>query len=280
MSAPVPFDIWLMNRVTQVLVGLALLLALRVVVAYVTQLPQFDLQGITVTGDVSHYNAVTLRAHVLPHLSGNFFSQDVNAARHAFESLPWIRHAVVHRAYPNRLKVALSEHQTVAYWMPGSKGSDGSGIDSSNTDGDMRLIDRFGEIFDANPDEVDADNLPRLIGPDDQSVQVLAMYQKLQGLFAPHDLTLTQLELTARGGWRGLQNDDTELIFGSGSSDAIVARTERFLRTMTRATAAFKRSPSQLASVDLRHTDGYAMRLGGVSTVAANRSNPSVTTNR
>ena len=271
MSTLVPFDIWLMNRAAKVLVGLALLIALHVVATYLAQLPQFDLRGISVTGDVSHYNAVTLRANVLPHLSGNFFTLDVNAARKAFESLPWVRRAVVHREFPNRLKVTLSEHRPVAYWGLNNQESFDEGIDDSKTGSDMRLLNSFGDVFDANPDEVEADNLPRLIGPDLQSVQVWTMYQRLQSLFATRDLTLTQLELTVRGGWRGLQNDDTELMFGSGSCDDIMARTERFLRTITQATATFKRGPSQLASVDLRHTDGYAIRLGGVSTVAANR---------
>jgi cell division protein FtsQ len=49
------------------------------------------LGGITVQGDVTHNNAVTLRANVAPRLAGNFFTVDLGAARAAFESVPWVR---------------------------------------------------------------------------------------------------------------------------------------------------------------------------------------------
>ena len=59
----------------------------------------------------------------------------------------------------------------------------------------------------------------------------------------------------------------TTLELGSGSTDELVARTERFLKTVTQVTSRYSRTVDQLASVDLRHTDGYAIRLNGVSTV-------------
>ena len=82
-------------------------------------------------------------------------------------------------------------------------------------------------------------------------------------------LALTQLELTPRGGWRAQLEAGTTLELGSGSTAELVARTERFLKTVTQATAHYNRSVEQLASVDLRHGDGYAIRLNGVSTVEA-----------
>jgi len=88
-------------------------------------------------------------------------------------------------------------------------------------------------------------------------------------MLAPMELTLEQLELTARGGWRAQLESGTTLELGSGSTEELVARLERFLKTVTQATARYNRGVDQLASVDLRHTDGYAIRLNGVSTVEA-----------
>ena len=89
----------------------------------------------------------------------------------------------------------------------------------------------------------------------------------LQPLLTPLDLTLDELELTPRGGWRALLDTGATLELGSGSPAELVARTERFIKTVTQATSRYSRTMDQLASVDLRHTDGYAMRLNGVSTV-------------
>lgn len=253
-NAPLPLDIKLMNRVATTLFGAVVLMLLGAGLAYVQQLPVFAIRGVTVVGDVSHYNAISLRANVMPRLQGTFFTLDLHATRQVFETMPWVRQAVVRRDFPNRLKVQLQEHQPVAYW---------------GVEGDSRLVNSFGEVFEANLGELEQDDLPRLNGPEGQSARVLATYHTLQPLFAPMELTLAQLELTPRGGWRAQLEAGTTLELGSGSTDELVARTERFLKTVTQATARYKRSAEQLASVDLRHTDGYAIRLNGVSTVEA-----------
>lgn len=249
---PLPMDVRLMNAMASMLFTVAVVLALAALLGWAARLPIFAIQGVRVHGDVSHYNAITLRANVMPRLSGTFFTLDVNAARQAFETMPWVRQAIVRRDFPNRLKVQLQEHQAVAFWGP---------------DGDSRLVNSFGEVFEANVGEIDQDNLPRLNGPDGQSAQVLAMHQTLQPMFGPLELTIDQLELTPRGGWRVVLDTGAEVQLGSGTPPELMARTERFLKTVTQATARYQRSPEQLASVDLRHTDGYAMRLAGVTTL-------------
>jgi cell division protein FtsQ len=49
----------------------------------------------------------------------------------------------------------------------------------------------------------------------------------------------------------------------------VVQRTEQFVQTLTQAAARYGRRPEALVSADLRHADGYAIRLRGVSTVSA-----------
>ncbi|MBE0474359.1 cell division protein FtsQ/DivIB [Rhodoferax sp.] len=253
-KAPLPLDIKLMNALASALFGLVVVLLLGAALAYAQRLPQFAIRGVTVTGDVSHYNAISLRANVMPRLQGTFFTLDLHAARQVFETMPWVRQAVVRRDFPNRLKVQLQEHQPVAFW---------------GGEGDSRLVNNFGEVFEANLGELEQDDLPRLSGPEGQSAQLLAMLQALQPRLAQMELTLAQLELTARGGWRAQFDNGTALELGSGSTDELLARLERFLKTVTQATSRYNRSVEQLASVDLRHTDGYAIRLNGVSTVEA-----------
>lgn len=249
-----PLDVKLMNLTASVLFLGLLAFAAVATVRWVVRMPAFDIRGIIVAGEVSHNNAATLRANVAPRLAGTFFSIDLARVRAAFESVPWVRHAVVRREFPNQLLVTLQEHKAVAYW---------------GQDGELRLINNFGEVFEANVDEVEQDNLPRLNGPDGQGPEVLAMYRLLQPLFASMELPLDELDLSSGGSWRAGLDTGATIDLGRGSVDDIMARVQRFLKTLTQVTSRYGRRPSALESADLRHDNGYAIRLRGVSTNAS-----------
>lgn len=250
--AALPFDIRLMHLTATVLVAVFVLLALATLAGWIAQRPAFAIARITVTGDLAHNNVPTLRAHVAPHLAGNFFTLDLAHARALFEATPWVRHAVVRRVFPNRLLVQLQEHQAVAYW--------GSAEAS-------RLLNSHGEVFEANVGEVEHEMLPRLDGPPGQEPQVLSMYQTLQPMLEGLELGLEQLTLSGRGGWTAVLDSGAQIELGRGSDDDVIRRTTRFLRTITQVTSRYQRRPDALESADLRHADGYAVRLRGVSTV-------------
>jgi len=249
-----PLDVKLMNLTASVLFVVLALAAFSAGALWASRHAVFAIRAIAVTGEVTHNNAVTLRANVVAHLSGTFLTMDLTQARHVFESVPWVRQAVVHRDFPNRLRVQLQEHHAVAYW---------------GAENESRLVNNFGEVFEANVGEVEQDTLPRLSGPDGHAPQVLTMYQTLQPAFEVMDLGLEQLELTARGGWRARLDTGAVLELGSGVSLEVLARTQRFLQTLTQVTSRYGRKPEALETADLRHQDGYAIRLRGVSTLVA-----------
>ena len=247
-----PFDVRLMNTTANALFVLFAVLTAGALAHWVGNHPLFAIRAITVVGEVTHNNPVTLRANVLPRLSGSFFTLDLAQARQSFEAVPWVRQAVVRREFPNRLKVVLQEHRAAAYW---------------GAEGDSRLLNSFGEVFEANAGEVEHEQLPRLVGPAGQEPQVLVMYRQLQPMFESLDLGIDQLELTGRGSWVARLDTGAVVELGRGNSDEIGARTTRFLRTLTQVTARYSRRPDAVEAADLRHPDGYALRLRGVSTV-------------
>ncbi len=248
-----PADVKLMNMTAQVLFLVFAVLALVAITAWVSRLPLFALRAIVVTGDVTHNNAPTLRANVAPHLSGTFYTLDVTTAQKAFEAVPWVRSAIVRRVFPNQLGVTLQEHQAVAYW---------------GLEGESRMLNSFAEVFEANVGEVEEDDLPRLGGPDDQAPQVLTLYRNLLPMFEALDLGLVQLEMNRRGGWHAQLDSGAELELGTGDPAQVRERTGRFLKTLTQVAARYGRKPEALETADLRHENGYALRLRGVTTLA------------
>lgn len=252
-TLPAPLDVKLMNIAATALFLACLVLLLAALVWWALRHPLFGIAGITVQGEVTHNNAVTLRANVAPRLAGNFFTVDLARAREAFEAVPWVRQAVVRREFPNRLRVQLQEHRAVALWG----------------DGESRLVNSFGEVFEADAGDVEQEALPRLAGPDDQSAQVLAMYRAVKPLFKPLDLAVDRLVLTTRGSWQLELDSGAVIELGRGTTEEVSARTLRFVQTLNQVTSRHGRRPDALVSADLRHGDGYAVRLRGVGTMGA-----------
>ncbi|WP_233505955.1 cell division protein FtsQ/DivIB [Rhodoferax lacus] len=249
-----PVDVKLMNLAVVVLVLVLLVYCAVATVRSVSRARAFDIQGITVTGDSRHNNSLTLRANVAPRIAGTFFTVDLSRVRAAFEAAPWVRRAVVHRDFPNRLRVTLQEHEPVALW--GGEGGQG----------DARLVNSFGEVFEANLGEVDQDSLPLLSGPEGQSAEVLAMYRAIAPLFSDMDMAVEQMELSGRGSWSLRLDAGADIELGRGSIDEVKPRVDRFLKTLTQVVSRYGRAPNAIESADLRHENGYAIRLRGVST--------------
>jgi cell division protein FtsQ len=247
-----PLDIRLMNMAAASLLAMCMALVLGGGAWWLLRHPAFAIQAITVQGEVTRNNAITLRANVVPHLQGNFFTIDLERTKQAFEAVPWVRGAVVHRDFPNRLRTVLVEHEPMALW----------GDESAN-----KMVNQQSEVFEANVEDVDIDKLPRLKGPDVQSQAVVQMYRHLLPMFEAIDMGIEQLELTPRGSWRVLTDRGAQLELGRGSEAEITAQVQMFFKTLSQVTARYGRTPTALAGADLRHKDGYALRLRGVTTL-------------
>ena len=240
-----------MNAAALALAFVFLVVSAVIALSWVLNSPRFAIQSIVVGGDVQRNNALTIKANVTPKLAGSFFTMDLSRARQAFEAVPWVRSANVRREFPNRLKVLLQEHHAVALW---------------GTESESRMLNSFGEIFDANQGEVEHENLPRLTGPDGMAKTVWAVYASLKPAFENLDIEIDQLELSGRGTWQIRTDTGAQVLIGRGSEQELKERVNVFLSTLTRVAARYGRKPEALESADLRHADGYSLRLRGVTT--------------
>ena len=246
--APLPLDVKLMNTLSLLLGLVFAAMVLLLGVDWLLRQSFFNLNAIHVGGELMHNNTATLRANVAPRLSGNFVTADLESTRAAFEAVPWVRRAVVRREFPNRLKVVLHEHKAVAYW---------------GQEGDARLVNDAGEVFEANAGDVEAEELPLLNGPKGQAPIVLRTYRALAPLFEEMDVVLEQLQLSGLGGWRAQLDSGAVVELGHGSPAELQPRLSRFIATVTQVSSRFGRD---IESADLRYGNGYALRLRGVTT--------------
>lgn len=246
---PLPLDVRLMALASSALGWALVAMVLAAAGLWAVRHPVWAIEAIEVHGDLKHQNEVTFRAHMASRLRGSFLTLDLAEVKQVFESVPWVRRAVVERAFPNRIRVTLQEHQAVAWW---------------GQEGGARLLNRQGEVFEASAEDDETDVLPQLAGPNEQAPQVKALYERLRPLFERVDTPLQRLELTAQGSWRAVLDNATQMELGRGEPTDIESRVGRYLATIGQVTQQHGR---RVLAADLRYPAAYAVRLHGVTTV-------------
>jgi cell division protein FtsQ len=258
VSAALPPDVRLMNAVSALLVSALLATAAWAALRWVVRLPVFNFRAIQVEGDVSRNSVASLRANALPRLHGSFLSMNLRDGRAAFEAVPWVRHAQLQRVWPMKLRVNLEEHRPAAYWEARADGADSA----TEASAERALVNSFGEVFQANLGDVEDEDLPVLAGPANAAAPMLQMWRALSPAAEKLGESIERLDLSGRGSWRATFGSGAVIELGRGTEGEVVERFVQFTRSITQVTSQYR---SPLLTADLRHVDGYAVKLRGVT---------------
>ncbi|MFC3108636.1 cell division protein FtsQ/DivIB [Undibacterium arcticum] len=244
-------DIRMLNATTNALLGLFALVLLATGVWWLAQRPMFTLKLIRVEGvahaELRHVNALTIRGTALPRIKGNFFTTNLDAARVAFEAVPWVSKATVRREWPNRLIVEIEEHQPLGTW--GDAG---------------RLLSVKGEVFTANLDEAEEDGeLPEFGGPAGSEKEVVTQFAQLREWFAPIHLAPESVQLSSRYAWSVKLNNGMTVELGRERDKTTLK--ERVDRLTTIYPQLLARLQDRIESVDMRYPNGLALKASGMA---------------
>lgn len=250
-SAEVPFDIKVLTWMGTLLYVLFIFIVLIGLIIWMVSSASLSLRGMVIHGDVTHHNAASFRTSIVPNLKGNFYTINLSRAQNAFEVLPWVSKASVKRVFPQRIEVILKEHKAVALW---------------GMRDDSKMVSNSGLVFDSGIDDDESESFPQFIGPDGQSELMLSMYRHLIPILEPLSMKLVKLELSVRGSWSVVLDGGAIIELGRGSVDIVSERVKRFSHTLGQVVSKFNRGAGALQYADLRHSDGYALRLNGVTT--------------
>jgi cell division protein FtsQ len=246
-------DVRWMNVATVALMVVGLCLLGMAGLQRISQATSFDLTRVQLEGDLQRNNIATVRAHIIPRLQAGYFMLELDNAREAFEAVPWVRRAVVRRVWPDELRVHIEEHRPAAHWQ--------------HQERDDQLVNTFGEVFEANPGDVEDDHLPVLVAPANpapgQSAQMLQVLRELQKTLAPLG-DIERLKLTERGSWSVVLDTGAVIMLGRGTVDEVTDRARRFMRTLPEVQRHYT---DPLTYADLRYPQAYAVRLRGTTTL-------------
>jgi len=165
-------------------------------------------------------------------------SVDLAAVRRAIHTLPWVDTVSVQRAWPRGLEVLVIEQTAAARW------------------GERGLLNTRGELFDADERHMPPE-LAQLEGPPGKESLVAQRYLAAEGRLLQAGLRLTALRLDARGAW--------EIDLANGVTVRLGRRQvdERFEKFMNTALKLVTQRGEDIAYVDMRYTNGFAIGWRG-----------------
>jgi len=192
------------------------------------------LRKIDMEAPFQRVTAMQIEATMRASLSGGFLSLDIDKVQRALEALPWVDRARVQRVWPAGVRVSISEQAAAARW------------------GESGLLNTRGELFVNDVRQMPAE-LPLLAGPLGTEQQVARLYLEFQTRLLPLGMRIGGVTLDPRGAWRVQLTNGVELRLGREQPEQ---RMERFLRAAAPIVSA---RASELAYVDLRYSNGFAL---------------------
>lgn len=222
-----------LNRAADVMLTLALVLMAAGAVHATVHSPLFELRQVQVVGAISQITREQVAEIVRREIHGNLVTLDIDAARAAFEKLPWTRSVVVRRHWPGQLEVTLEEHVVLARW------------------GDSALVNTHGEVFNA----FYSGELPVFAGPPESVKEIAIQYEYFRSVLAAIARVPLRVAVSPRHAWQIHLDGGTVVELGR---EHVEARLARLASVYDRSIARLNR---RIVYIDVRYPNGFAVRI-------------------
>ena len=203
------------------------------------------IESIAVAGRFQRVAPVDVERVVKGQLAGKgLLTVDLAAVRRAIHTLPWVDAVSVERAFPRGLSVLVVEQSAAARW------------------GERGLLNVRGELFATDERHIPPE-LARLQGPQGKESQVAQRYLAAEGRLLQAGMRLSALRLDERGAWEFDLTNGVTVRLGRRQVD------ERFEKFVNTALKLVSQRGDDIAYVDMRYTNGFAIGWRGAAARAA-----------
>jgi len=189
---------------------------------------------VRVEGVFQHLSKDELKTALLPWVNTGFLEANMQAIQQVVASLPWVKTVTVKRIWPDTIDIKVAEKIPYVRW------------------GENSLTTEQGVIFTPK-DIAEFSHLMILTGPKDQQLKVLEIMKGITTALADQSIALAEFHINDRWSWKIKLTTGLEILLGR---DEQLKKLQRFLKTLT---VLKKEQVEQIAIVDLRYPNGYAV---------------------
>lgn len=199
---------------------------------------RFPVRVVRLVGHMQNVPRQALVGAIVPFMHQNFYAINLDTVGLVISQVPWVGSAHVERRFPRTLVVYIGRQRLAAQWgLGGWVNATGAHI----------------HLQGYHPPH----GLPVFQGPSGQEANMVAHYDRFQGLLHPLGLTIATLTLSARHTWRMGIYKGPLLVLGHNAS----AHLARFVRVFPQIATSL----ASMRRVDLRYTNGFAVGWNGAS---------------
>ena len=192
----------------------------------------WPVEQVEIEGEFRYWQAEALAKELLWVKEQNFFSLDVRQVKQELEQLALIKSVQVKKVWPETLLVKFKEDIPVAVW---------NGQTLLNPKGEELIL----------PTSFDAEALPKLSGPEQQTEQVMRQFQRFQSRLSSVDAAMVSLTMNAVGSWQVELENGWTIRLGRQQLEQRLERLIELLKILPQ---------EKVAVVDLRYGKGAAIQ--------------------
>jgi cell division protein FtsQ len=189
---------------------------------------------------LTHVDRAVVRAALVGHLHGNFFTMHLGETRRALESIPWVARVTVRRVWPGRIEILLTERHPIGIWSDG------------------RLLSDEGVLFDGNLAEPDANKgAMNFSAPPDMAAIVVASIPGYVQRLGNMKMTLSGIDVSNRMSWTVHAREGASLILGRDDPPGtVMTRLDDIVQHYPQV---IERTGSTPRRIDARYNNGFAV---------------------
>jgi len=201
---------------------------------------QRPLVEIQISGEFQQLDTRQLEQQLWRQINTSYALTDLASIKQQLEQHAWINQVDLQRSWPDLLKVQVREERPVARW------------------GDQGLVNEQGRIF--SPAESFSQQLPtqfaalpQLSGPEPRSLALMAQYRDFNQILRPLGISVSGLQMEARGAWTLTLDNGIRLLIGRGNA---IEKLRRFTQVYSEVLARYA---DRIVQIDARYTNGLAV---------------------